>query len=690
MNSVRPLLLGAALAITAMAQTFTIANTSLPGGTVGQSYSAALTATGGNAPLTWSAVNLPPGLVMNSSSGIISGTPVTVGTYTAMVTVVDVVRASVAKQFTISITSVPQRLSITTNSTLPIGQVGQNYVFALTATGGTTPYRWAAGQGFPSFFALNATTGTITGTPTTAGPFQFQIQVTDATNASTVTTFSITINPPPLTIVTVAPLFNGILGTAYVQSFSATGGVTPYTWAITSGSAPAGLTLDPSTGNLQGTPQAVGTSTFTVQVTDKAATVVSQTYSITVSAPVLTITVAGTLPAAAAGVGYSQKLPMTASGGTPPYTWSLTGGSVPGLTFDPSAIALGGTPTTAGTYNLTVQVTDSTGLNATKGISLVVAPASITITTARQLPDVAFNTGFSQTLSASGGLPPYTWSANGLPSGLALDANSGTISGTPVAAGAFSFAVTVTDSALKQFSDRFSINVTLPGTPSVTLTGLAASIGAVQQSPLNITLDSTFPVTITGQAFLSFEPDTGPVDRTIQFASGGTVASFTIPAGSTTAISDVPLAIQTGTVSGTLTVSLRLQAGVTDITPNPAPVVTAQLGRAAPVVSDVQVNRTSTALNVVISGYSTAREITQMTFNFVAAAGQTLQAAASAVTVSVDTIFSTWYQDPVNGQYGSQFVFTQPFAITGDPNQVTVSSVVLTNRLGSTTVPVNK
>jgi hypothetical protein len=184
--------------------------------------------------------------------------------------------------------------------------------------------------------------------------------------------------------------------------------------------------------------------------------------------------------------------------------------------------------------------------------------------------------------------------------------------------------------------------------------------------------------------------DQSTKQKLIQFASGGTVASFTIPASSTTAISDVPLAIQTGTVSGTLTVSLRLQAGVTDITPTPAPVVTAQLGRAAPVVSDIQVNRTSTALNVVISGYSTAREITQMTFNFVAAAGQTLQSAASAVTVSVDTIFSTWYQDPVNGQYGSQFVFTQPFAITGDPNQVTVSSVVLTNRLGSTTVPVNR
>jgi hypothetical protein len=485
-------------------------------------------------------------------------------------------------------------------------------------------------------------------------------------------------------------LFNGIVGTAYAQSFAATGGVPPYSWSIVSGSTPSGLLLDPATGILQGTPQSTGTYNFTVQVTDKTGATVPQTYSIVINAPALTISVVSSLPNGTVGVSYSQKFPVAASGGTPPYSWSLIGGAVPGLNFDPTGISLSGTPTTAGSYNPNLQVTDAAGLIATRSLSLTIGPAGLTITTSRQFPSTPFNTRYSQTLTATGGIPPYTWTANGLPTGLTIDANSGVISGVPVASGPFSFAVTVTDSTLAQYSDRFSISVTLPNTPPITLTGLSATVGAVQQVPLQVTLDSSFPVTITGQAFLSFSPDIGPVDRTIQFASGGTVASFTIPAGSTTAVSDVPLAIQTGTVSGTLTVTLRLQAGVTDITPSPTPTITSQIARAVPVASDVQVNRTSSAINVVITGYSTAREVTQLTFNFAAASGQTLQSSASSVTVSVDTIFNTWYQDPVNGQYGSQFVFTQPFNITGDPNMVTLATVVLTNRAGSTTVTVNK
>ena len=129
---------------------------------------------------------------------------------------------------------------------------------------------------------------------------------------------------------------------------------------------------------------------------------------------------------------------------------------------------------------------------------------------------------------------------------------------------------------------------------------------------------------------------------------------------------------------------------MSDITPTPTPTSTSQLGRAAPVISDVQVNRTASSISVVLTGYSTAREITQMTFNFTAAAGQSLQSAASAITVSTDSTFGTWYQDPANSQYGSQFVYSQPFTVQGDPTMVTVSSVVLTNRTGSTTVTVNK
>jgi hypothetical protein len=132
-------------------------------------------------------------------------------------------------------------------------------------------------------------------------------------------------------------------------------------------------------------------------------------------------------------------------------------------------------------------------------------------------------------------------------------------------------------------------------------------------------------------------------------------------------------------------VTLRLQAGGIDITTSPAPSLTAQVNRAAPVVSDVQVTRSSGGISLAVTGYSTSREITQAVFTFSAASGQSLQSSASSITVDVGSLFTTWFQSSNNSQYGSQFVFTQPFTIQGDANSVIPVSVTLTNREGSAT-----
>jgi hypothetical protein len=314
----------------------------------------------------------------------------------------------------------------------------------------------------------------------------------------------------------------------------------------------------------------------------------------------------------------------------------------------------------------------------------------LSITSALQLPDAALNAAYTTTVSAVGGVPPYTWSANGLPDGLSIDPATGIITGTPTAAGnAIPVAITVTDSALSRATGLFHINVNLPPTPAVNLSGLPATASPAQQLPIQITLGGTFPAPITGQAILTFSPDTGPTDKTVQFASGGTIANFSVDAGTTTIVSSVPLAIQTGTVSGTISISLRLQAGGIDITPTPTPTITTQIVRAAPVIKSVQVTRASGTVSIAISGYSTAREVTQATFTFKAAAGQTLQASASSITVPVESLFGSWFQDPNNSAYGSQFVFTQPFTVQGDPNAVIPDTVTLTNRVGSTsfTIP---
>ena len=679
-------LAGIAMAAPAASAAISIA-AALPPGTVGTFYSQQLTASGGVAPYTWSASSgLPPGLSL-TSTGVILGTPTTAGHYTFTVTATDLDGTSGTQAASITIGSGSGTgtggLSITTAHTLPAGTLGQIYSQTLAATGGSPPYQWSVGTGLPAGLTLTSS-GTLSGTPTASGSFTFSITVTDSANNSAQASFTMTVGTVQLTITTSAPLFTGVVGSSYAETFTASGGAPPYTWTVSSGST-GSLTLNSTTGTLSGTPAAAGTLAFTVQVTDTAGNKANQSYTITVQASTLVLSTGAALPAGTMGAAYNQTISASASGGAPPYTWSLSG--LPGgLSFNVTSLAISGTPTAAGTFPLTLQVTDSAGSTAQKSLSLVISSGSLTITTARQLAAAVLSTPFSESMTATGGTPPYTWSAAGLPAGLAINPTSGLISGTPTAAGTFNPVVlTVTDSALQHYSDNFTMTVSLPAVPAMTFSGLPATAQPAQQYPLTVTLASAYTANITGQAILSFSPTTGLGDSTIAFASGGTTASFNIPVGSLTAVSTIPLAIQTGTAAGTIHVSLRLQAGGVDITPVSPPSISTTIGPAAPVISATQVTRTSNSLTIAVTGYATDLEVTQAVFTFTAAAGQTLQSAASTITLDVTSLFSNWF---TTSTLGGEFEFTQPFTIQGDPTQVIPQTVTLTNRVGSVTVNV--
>ncbi len=165
------------------------------------------------------------------------------------------------------------------------------------------------------------------------------------------------------------------VGVAYSSSLTASGGTSPYTYSIKSGSLPAGLNLNTSTGAITGTPTTAGAPACTAQVTDSLNATATTSCIITVAAA---LSLAGpTQTTADVGVAYSSSL--TVSGGTSPYTYSIKSGSLPaGLSLNTSTGAITGTPTTAGTSNCTAQVTDAVSGTATSSCTItVVAPPTI-------------------------------------------------------------------------------------------------------------------------------------------------------------------------------------------------------------------------------------------------------------------------------------------------------------------------
>jgi hypothetical protein len=549
------------LSITVSAPPLSVTTTSLAGGTIGNAYaSQTLQATGGISPYRWAVTtgSLPAGLSLNVNTGVISGTPTGtfVGTVNFTVTATDseTPTAKTANaNLSIAISVAP--LSVTTSGSLAVGVAGSVYSGAtLQATGGITPYSWAVTTGgLPAGLTLNAATGAISGTPTSAavGTTNFTVTVTDSeTPTAKTATANLSIVVNPALSVTTNSLAAGVIGTTYNQTLAAAGGITPYTWSITTGSLPVGLSLNANTGVISGTPSGTftGTVNFTVTVTDNESPTkqsASANLSIVMSAPPLSVTTQS-LAGGTIGNAYTNQT-LQATGGIAPYTWAVTTGSLPsGLSLNASTGVISGTPTGTfvGTDSFTVTVTDSetpTGGKASANLSIAisVAPLSVTTTSSSLPVGVVSSVYAGATLQATGGISPYTWSVTtgSLPAGLTLNAATGAISGTPTASGTTNFTVTVTDSE----------------TP--TAKTATANLSMVVNPALSVTT-TTLPAGVIGTAYPG---------ATLAAAGGITpyawaITTGSLPAGlslnaSTGAISGTPTGTFTGTVSFTVTVT---------------------------------------------------------------------------------------------------------------------------------------
>ncbi len=330
----------------------TVSPTTLPGGTVGTGYSQTVSASPAGA-YAFTVTNgvLPAGLSLNAATGVISGTPTTPGSFNFRVTAA-LDGCSGSRDYTVGI--VCPTLTMTP-PTIVSGQAGVAYNQPISVSPARS-YTFSLALGnLPAGLTLNPATGVISGIPSSTGTTTFTVKAETASGCSATQSYSLVIGCPTVAI-NPATLPNGTGGTAYSQTITAspTGG--NYTFAVTSGSLPAGLNLNPATGVLSGTPTTNGSFTFTVTATGFGACTGSQSYTVVIgSGGCPAVTLPAALPNGSVGALYSIAVAASPSG---LYSYGVTAGSLPpGVTLFGSNGVIFGYPTAAGTYSFTITAT---------------------------------------------------------------------------------------------------------------------------------------------------------------------------------------------------------------------------------------------------------------------------------------------------------------------------------------------
>jgi hypothetical protein len=493
-----------ALVVTVTPMTATVASA----GTV--SFTAAVANTS-NQSVTWSAT-----LGTVSSAGLYQAPTVNANS-TAAVTATSVADPTKSASATITITAIP----LTISGNFVAAQVGIKYSVTLVAGGGTAPYTFAVSSGqLPGGLSLGTTSGTVSGSPTAAGTFNFGITATDSKSATGTQTFQVTVSPA--VVVTVTPTtatvqtpgtvaftstvtnssnqsvtWSATLGTisaaglyqspavnanstatvtaissadptksasasvlvtpiplslsgnftsaqvgfTYSVPLTVGGGTAPYTFSISSGQLPAGLTLAASTGTVSGSPTATGTSSFSVNVTDSKSVAGSQTFQITVSAAVsVTVTpTTATVPSA----GTVSLTALVSNTPNTSVTWSATLGTISAAGFYQAS-----TVNTNSTATITVTSAADPTKYAVALVTITPPPPPPLIISTTNLSAATAGTAYLDALNATGGTPPYSWTlASGtLPGGISVQL-TGSLAGTTTQAGQSSLSIQVADSS---------------------------------------------------------------------------------------------------------------------------------------------------------------------------------------------------------------------------------------------------
>ncbi|MGE3852747.1 MAG: putative Ig domain-containing protein [Planctomycetota bacterium] len=237
-----------------------------PEGYVGDPYSRTWTAAGGAPAYTWSVVSgsLPAGLSLNTGTGQISGNPTTAGNSSFSIRVTDTNNDTDTEAYTLQILNLPSITSPSPGALPAATRNAPNYSQSFTGTNGKAPLAWSA-TGLPAGMSINSSTGALTGTPTASGNFNVAVTLTDANGKTDVENYTLTVNAA-LSIVS-SSLPDATEETAYSATPTISGGTSPITWSMVINPALPELTMDPSTGEITGTPPAASSNNYTVTVT---------------------------------------------------------------------------------------------------------------------------------------------------------------------------------------------------------------------------------------------------------------------------------------------------------------------------------------------------------------------------------------------------------------------------------------
>ncbi len=462
---------GATYTLTIACQTITVTNPAVSTGVAGSPFSQNFTQSNGIGATTFTLASgtLPSGLTL-AANGTLSGTPAVVGTFPITVKVTDA-NGCTGTGATYNLAITCQTITVTPPA-VNSGVAGSPFSQTFTQSGaiGTATFSLASGV-LPSGISL-AANGVLSGTPLQTGSFPIAVKVTDSNGCTGTASYTLTIVCQ--TIAVTNPAVNsGVAATPFSQTFTQSGAIGTATFSLASGTLPAGMTLSAS-GVLSGTPAQTGTFPITVAVTDSnGCGGVGAIYNLTITCQTITVTNPA-VNIGIAGQAFSQS--FTQSGAIGAGTFTLASGTLPsGLSLAANG-TLAGVPLQAGTFPITVQVTDSNGCTGTSATyNLTINCQTITVTHPANMTGTV-GVAFSQQYTQSGGIGTVVFSTvSTVPAGMSLAAD-GTLSGTPTQSGSFPITVTATDSNGCTGSDTFTLTI---GCQTITVTNPAVSTGTV-------------------------------------------------------------------------------------------------------------------------------------------------------------------------------------------------------------------